>query len=134
VTFTEQYPKGLGHTIEALGEAAAANTVIEKIDFAATEENAFMNRLGETGRRQVILIGMEAHICVYQTALGLVQSGYQVHVLGDGVATRLPENTHIGLGLMQAAGCLVTSAEAALFQLLEKAGTAPFKKLQKLIL
>jgi nicotinamidase-related amidase len=131
---TEQYPKGIGPTIPGVAEALGDAPIFEKIAFAATDEPAVMTRLTQNARKQVILCGMETHICVYQTALGLLHAGYDVHVVADATATRLPHSQTIGLNLMREAGCVVTSTETVLFQLLEKAGTDSFKRLQKLIL
>ncbi len=134
VAVTEQYPKGLGATIPELQEAIDGLPVFEKLDFAATEAADFVRHLQANGRRQVLLCGMETHICVYQTALGLRQLGFDVHLAADALASRTEDNYDIGLNLMLQAGCSVTSTETALFQWLERAGGASFKKLQKLII
>ncbi|RJO65890.1 MAG: isochorismatase family protein [Myxococcales bacterium] len=131
---TEQYPKGLGRTIPALQEAIAGLPLVEKVEFAATLVSTFNDLLAKTRRRQVVLCGMESHICVYQTALGLLAQGYGVQVVADALATRDPKNHAIALDLLRQAGCSITCTEAVLFQWLERAGTESFKKLQKLIL
>ena len=134
VSVTEQYPKGLGRTLPGLQEELAGFPVFEKLTFAATEVGAVTDRLRGVGRPQVVLSGMETHICVYQTALGLLAEGFEVHVVADALAARFPSNHETGLDLMRAAGGLVTSTETVLFQWLERAGTDAFKKLQKRIL
>jgi len=134
VVVSEQYPKGIGSTIEEINQHLEKVQKIEKIDFAATEVSRFTNNIVENNRRNIILTGMESHICVYQTALGLRKLGFEVHIVSDAIATRLEHNQNIALDLMKRAGCYITSTETVLFQLLERAGSESFKKLQKLIL
>ncbi len=134
ILVTEQYPKGIGPTIPDIKQSITDALTVAKIDFAATEEEEVVRQLDRKGRKQILLTGMEAHICVYQTALGLLKLGYDVHVVADATATRLPHNQAAGLALMERAGAVVTTTEAALFQLLERAGTEAFKKMQKMII
>lgn len=134
VIVSEQYPKGIGPTIEPIKSRIKTADYIEKVDFAATEVADFTSLLAKYNKNQVILVGMETHICVYQTALGLLKLGYDVHVVKDAVASRINSNFETGIELMTEAGALASSTETVLFQLLKKAGTDSFKKLQKLII
>ncbi|HEX7125258.1 MAG TPA: isochorismatase family protein [Thermodesulfobacteriota bacterium] len=137
VLLTEQYPKGLGRTIGPVAEALAGGgtppTPIEKVDFACTAVPAFREALQASGRRTVILAGVEAHVCVLQTALGLLEAGYAVQVPADAVASRTAANRQIGVDLMGRAGAVVTSTETVVFQLLGRAGTPEFKALAPLV-
>ena len=134
VFVTEQYPKGLGKTIAPVKKHFGDARIFEKKVFAATEENAFNNALRASERQQVIVCGMESHVCVYQTVLGLLQQGYDVHVVADAIGSRTEDNCDIGLVLMSEAGAIISSVETVLFQLLERTGTPEFKELQKLIM
>ena len=134
---TEQYPKGLGRTIAPLAEALAGNgqslAPIEKMDFGCAVVPAFRDALKATGRGTVVLTGVESHVCVLQTALGLLEAGYLVHVPADAVASRTAANRQVGLDLMARAGAVVTSTETVVFQLLGRAGTPEFKALAPLL-
>ncbi len=133
VIVTEQYPKGLGPTVpEIAAHLPAGTTPIEKLSFSACGVAEFDLQLRERHAEQVILCGIEAHICVSQTAHDLLQNGYQVHLLTDAVATRLPQNLMPALHRMERAGALLSSVEMALFEMF-RAGTPEFKQLQTLI-
>jgi nicotinamidase-related amidase len=131
---TEQYPKGLGRTVpdvrEHLGEAFAP---VEKVVFSCGRSPEFRAALDATGRRDVILCGVETHVCVLQTAIDLINAGYRVYVPADGVASRRVLDTERGLALMDKAGAVVGTTEAFVFQLLERAGTDEFKAISKLV-
>ncbi len=133
VLLTEQYPKGLGRTIAPVAEALGGLVPIEKVDFACTAVPAFREALAATNRQTVVLAGVESHVCVLQTAFGLLEAGYTVHVPADAVASRTAANRQVGLDLMARAGAVVTSAETAVFQLLGRAGTPEFKALAPLV-
>jgi len=134
IVVTEQYPTGLGKTISELAEHVGEAPVFEKVHFAATEDDQFYPAMEKIGRQQIVLCGIETHICVYQSALGLAHIGFDVHLVQDGCASRTEENHETGLGLIATAGALLTSTETVLFQWLERAGTPEFKELQKLIM
>jgi len=129
---TEQYVKGLGETLcilkDRLNEPA-----IEKMTFSCCGETPFPERLKALGRKQVIITGMETHVCVLQTVLELLDAGFVVHLVRDAVMSRRKDNWFVGLETARAAGAVITSTEAALFQLLKVAGTEEFKKLSKLV-
>ena len=131
VVATEQYPKGLGSTVPEVASALPAGVEpLEKVVFAASEAGGF--DLG--GRDQALLCGIEAHVCVNQTALDLLGRGVEVHVARDAVGSRFELNLETGLEKMERAGAVITSVETALFELLGQAGTDEFKRVQKLIL
>lgn len=131
---TEQYPKGLGHTAgEIRMVLPAAAEPVEKTAFSSCGAREFVSRLDETGARQIILCGIEAHICVNQTAHDLIARGLQVHLLTDCITARTEHNKEIGLAKMQQAGALPSSVETALFELMRDAKHEQFKAVQKLI-
>jgi nicotinamidase-related amidase len=130
---SEQYPKGLGHTLPELGQALGPVAPIEKVTFSCCGTDGFWERLRTTGARQVVLTGIEAHVCVLLTALDLLKAGYAVHVVADAVCSRTRENWRIGLDQLRQAGAVVTSTETVLFQLLRTADSEEFRTLQKLI-
>ncbi len=127
VLATEQYPKGLGHTLPELAEQLPVKP-LEKVHFSCGADAAFVSALEATGRRQVIVTGMETHVCVFQTVRDLVNMGYEVHVCSDAVSSRTEEHRRTGLELCREAGAVITTAETAIFDLLHQAGTAEFKK------
>lgn len=132
VVVSEQYPKGLGHTMPRI--AAALDAVpevhrLEKLDFALTDVPGFDLH----GRDQWIVTGMECHVCVWQTVRGLIRRGATVHVVTDAVSSRSPANWQVGLDLARAAGAVLTSTEVVAFDLLGRAGTDDFKALSKLV-
>ncbi|MCL2760604.1 MAG: hydrolase [Desulfuromonadales bacterium] len=132
VIFTEQYPKGLGETLEKFKKYLDEKPV-EKTSFSCCGESCFPDKLRKTGRSQAIITGMEAHVCVLQTVLDLLDNGYKVHMVKDAVMSRKKENWRVGVDIARDAGAVVTSAETVLFQLLKRAGGEAFKKLSKLI-
>lgn len=132
VLVTEQYPSGLGETIRELKEKFPG-TPLEKTSFSCCGEGSVQERIEELGRRNIVVCGMEAHICVLQTVLDLIGKGHHVHVVSDAVMSRKKENWRMGLEIASAAGAVITSAETVLFQLLKRAGTPEFRKLSKLV-
>ncbi len=133
IIVTEQYPKGLGRTASEIAEHLPEGAEpIEKLSFSACGAQEFDTRLRERHVEQVILCGLEAHICVSQTAHDLLQNGYQVHLLGDAVATRLSRNREVAINKMARAGAIISSIEMALFELCP-AGTPEFKPMQALV-
>jgi nicotinamidase-related amidase len=131
---TEQYPRGLGRTaIEistALGEKYKP---IEKMCFGCADEPAFMEKLKSLKRKQVLLCGVEAHICVLQTCLELLERKYQVQIVADAVCSRNADHKSLALEQMRDGGAVITCAEAVIFQLLGRAGTPEFKDILNLI-
>jgi nicotinamidase-related amidase len=129
VIATEQYPKGLQHTAAEVGLPADA-TLVEKSVFSAVRADGF----NLAGRNQVLLCGIEAHVCVMQTALDLLDRGVSVQVVTDAVGSRHARDREVGLARLDRAGATLTTVEAALLELCERAGTPEFKAVQKVIL
>jgi len=131
---TEQYPKGLGPTEPEIVELLPDNALkFEKTCFSCTGAEYFLQQLEETGNKQVILIGIEAHVCVLQTAVQLIAEGYQVFVVADGVCSRHRENYEASLKRMSRANVVICNAESVLFEWLRDAKHEHFKKLSSLI-
>jgi len=134
ILVTEQYPKGLGHTAAEVRAALPAGLEpIEKTAFSSCGAQEFVAQLEQTGARQVVVCGIEAHICVNQTTHDLLARGFQVHLLTDCITARTAANRQLGLAKMQASGALPSSTELALFELLRDARHEQFKAVQKLI-
>jgi nicotinamidase-related amidase len=130
VVVTEQYPKGIGPTEPALIEALGDDyRPLEKLHFSCCEEPPFAARLRELGREQVVLCGMEMHVCLLATGLDLLNDGYQVHVVAEAVCSRNAEHKRLALEQVRQAGAVVTCVEAAVYQMLRLAGTPEFKDL-----
>lgn len=131
---TEQYPQGLGRTVQRLRESVDHFSAIEKTEFNCCANTDFARGVASLApRRQIVLCGMEAHICVYQTARGLVRDGFDVAVALDATCSRSPENRRIAEGLLKDAGCLVSSTETVLFDWLKGAGHDGFKAISQLV-
>jgi nicotinamidase-related amidase len=131
IRVTEQYPKGLGRTAPEVAEHLPDGVEpIEKVCFSAAEAEGF----DLDGRDQALVCGIEAHVCVNQTALDLLGRGVEVHGAEYAVGSRFPQNREVGLHRMERAGAVVTSVETALFELLGAAGTDEFKRVQELVL
>ncbi len=133
VMVTEQYPRGLGKTVAEIREALPFYRPVEKMTFDCCGQPAFLEELKEHNKRSVVLTGMETHICVLQTCLGLLKGGINVHIARDAICSRTEENWKTGVEFMREAGAVVTSTETVLFQLLKAAGTEEFKKISQRI-
>jgi len=133
VVVTEQYPKGLGHTVDEVKSCIPAYEPIEKITFSCCGQDNFMDSVDALGRKKIILLGSETHVCVYQTCLDLLEAGYNVHLLRDAVCSRSKENYMAALELMGNAGAVITTTETVLFQMLVKAGGEEFKAISRLV-
>ncbi len=132
---TEQYPKGLGPTLpalQALLDQAGARS-FEKTAFSACDAGGFLGALEATGARAAVVVGMEAHICVYQTVRDLVQRGLEVHVPIDGVVSRREDHRDVGLALCERAGAVRTTAETVAFDWLGGSGTEAFKAISRVV-
>jgi nicotinamidase-related amidase len=133
VLLTEQYPKGLGHTVEALKELLPGNVPVEKLSFSCCGDVEFMRQLRSFKRNNILVVGIETHVCVYQTAVDLVEFGYTVHLVTDAVSSRSEENKLLGIRCIEKAGAFLTSTEMAVFELLRVAGGEQFKAISKII-
>lgn len=133
VIVTEQYPQGLGKTLAEITACMGDHQYFEKTAFSCCGATGFMDGLKELKRKQVIVCGIEAHVCVNQTVHDLIQEGYQVHVVADAIASRAPKNKEYGLSKMLSSGAIISCLETALFELLYESGTEQFKSVQRLI-
>lgn len=129
---TEQYPKGLGHTVPELSALIPDIHPVEKTTFSCLAESKFTRQLTRD-HSQIILSGMEAHICIVQTALDLIAAGKQVFVVEDAVISRNPANKANALARMRDAGCVITNTESVVFEWLGAAEGDVFKTVSKLI-
>ncbi|UCD34229.1 MAG: hydrolase [Nitrospiraceae bacterium] len=133
IVVTEQYPKGLGPTVSELRDALPDYMPLEKVTFDCCRGEGFLEKIASLKKKQVILAGMETHVCVLQTCLGLLKKKYHVHLVSDAVSSRKKDDFLTGRELMRDAGAVITCTETVLFQLLEKAGTPEFKEISKRI-
>jgi len=133
VLVSEQYPKGLGPTVAAVRDALPTDSVVEKITFSCAGERHFMDRLIGLGRKQIVLAGSEAHVCVLQTALSLIKEGFEVFLVADACASRTAANAELGIARMRSNGAEIVSTEMVVFEWMERAGTPSFKILSQLI-
>ena len=134
VVVTEQYPKGLGRTAPEIKAVLPQGfEPVEKTAFSSCGAHEFVSQLEGAGARQVLLCGVETHVCVNQTAHDLLARGYQVHLLADCVSSRAEQNKRVGVEKMLRSGALPSSTELALFELMRDARHEQFKAIQKLI-
>lgn len=129
VIVTEQYPAGLGPTVDAVAQHLDEVEPIEKLVFSAARADGF--DLG--GRDQAIVCGVETHVCVSHTVLDLLEAGREVHVVSDAVGSRAASDRELGLHKAERAGAVLTSVETVIFELVREAGTPEFKALQGLV-
>jgi nicotinamidase-related amidase len=128
VILTTQYRKGLGDIVPEITLAAPGVPPLDKVAFGCFGSEEFLARLAQLAvRDQLVVAGIESHICVAQTVLGALGKGFTVHVAADAVGSRTPENRAIGLRRMEVAGAVVTSAEMAIYELLGRSDAAAFK-------
>lgn len=132
VVGTEQYPRGIGHMVPELADACRDKR-IEKVTFGCCGEPTFVEHMKSLGRRQILVVGMEAHVCVYQTVLGLLKEGFNVHLVRDAVMSRNKLDFLNALELARAAGAVVTTAETAAFQLMQSSAIPEFKAISALV-
>jgi nicotinamidase-related amidase len=130
VVLTEQYPQGLGETVPEVAEHLPADAErLDKVRFSAAEADGF----DLDGRGQAIVCGIEAHVCVNQTVLDLLDRGVEVHLATDAVGSRTDENRELGVHKAERAGAVLTSVETALFELLGGSDAAEFREVQALV-
>ncbi len=130
---TEQTPDKLGPTIGQILEELGDLKPIAKETFSCWANPSFRDQLESLTRRHVVLTGIECHICVYQTALDLIQNGYSVHLVADAVSSRTPENREVGIQAIKRAGAQVTSTEMVLFELLRTAADPKAREIFKIV-
>ena len=133
ILWVEQNPQGLGPTIPEIADILSTIQPITKMSFSSCRNDHFMKALRVLNRKQVLIAGIEAHICVYQTAADLVALGYEVQVVSDAVSSRNLVNKEIGLQKMRDSGVSLTSVETALFELIRVAEGEQFKEILKIV-
>jgi len=133
ILLTEQLPDKLGGTAEKFKMILESLVVVEKSAFSCCGEPAFVDAFQALGRKQAILVGIEAHVCVYQTALDLLADGIEVYVVADAVSSRTAENRDLALQALREEGAKIIPTETALFALQRDAANPGFKDLLKLI-
>ena len=127
VIFSEQYSKAFGATVKEISEVAHQYKPVEKISFSCAGDSGFISKLESTKRKQIILCGLETHVCVYQTARDLLQKGYQISIAADAISSRNVSNRNLGLAYMRDLGVQVMTAEMIMFEILKIAKTADFE-------
>jgi nicotinamidase-related amidase len=133
VVASEQYPQGLGQTVPELAERLPARPLV-KLSFSCARDPQLLQALAsDGGRRQVVVTGIEAHVCVLQTALDLLRAGFEVHVPHDATNSRRTTDKEWSLRRMIASGVVITSTESALFELLENCATDDFRRVSKML-
>jgi len=133
VLVTEQYPDGLGHTVAEIEACLGPHQKFEKTTFSCCQREDFCAALEATNRKQVLVTGIEAHVCVNQTVHDLLSMDYSPHLIVEALASRSNRNKDIGLQKMISSGAVPSSLETALFELLIESGTETFKSVQRLI-
>ena len=133
IVWVEQIPEKLGATTPEVAELLTGFTPIAKSTFSCYDEPRFAQAVAGANRKQILMAGIEAHICVYQTSCGLIEHGYEVQVVTDAVSSRKLENKQVGLAKMHSAGVGLTSTEMALFELMRDAKHARFRDVVKLV-
>ena len=131
VLLSEHYPEGIGHTVDELRRFAPAESIMRKDHFSCVSESACMDRIGATSRNQVVIGGMEAHVCVMQTAIDLQESGRDVYLVADAVSSREPENASRAIDRMQRNGVQIVTREMVLFEWAHRGGTDQFRQLHR---
>ena len=133
ILWVEQNPQGLGPTIPDIADILSNIQPISKMSFSSCRNDDFLQALNALNRKQVLVAGIEAHVCVYQTAADIVDIGYEVQVVTDAVSSRSVINKEIGLQRMRDSGVSLTSVETALFELLKVAEGEQFKEILKIV-
>ncbi|HHX14454.1 MAG TPA: isochorismatase family protein [Clostridiales bacterium] len=130
---TQQYTKGLGETVPEIAEALGEFSPIEKTSFSTMGEAGFSEQMDKSGKRTVVVSGIETHVCVMQTVLDLMAQDYRVVVVADAVSSRKERDRHFALRRMELAGAIVTTTEAVLFELCGGSREPEFKQISNLV-
>ncbi len=133
ILVTEQYPEGLGRTVEDVACALGDFTPISKLSFSCMESVGFKTLFERLAKKEVVLCGIEAHVCLFNTAKDLLDQGYTVHFAADATSSRKPYDKEIALRRVESEGAKLTTAEMILFELMHKAGTDKFKKMLEIV-
>ena len=133
IIVTQQYTKGLGQTDSEVNKATGNISYIEKLSFSCYREAGFVKVLNKSGKRNVVIMGIEAHVCVLQTSLDLLYNNFNPIIVVDAIDSRKPEDKQVALWRLRDVGCILTTYESILFEICRQAGTDEFKALSKLI-
>jgi nicotinamidase-related amidase len=133
IIITEQYPQGIGSTVPEIAALLPGKKPIAKLSFSCCGDTNFLKELKAIDRKQVLLTGIESQVCVYQTAIDLLNAGYEVQAVTECISSRTPENRQLGLHRIEESGGKLTGVEMALFELLKTAGTESFKAINKIV-
>jgi len=133
ILVTVQYEKGLGETIEPVKEALGEFDKLEKMSFSCCGDNNFISEIKKSGKKNVIVCGIESHVCVLQTVIDLIEKGYQPVLIEDCVSSRRLNDKRIAVERMRQEGALISTYESVLFELLEVSGTDTFKEISKIV-
>jgi len=133
IIWVEQNPRGLGPTVPEIAELMPGISPISKMTFSCAGNSEFTRRLESLGRKHVLLLGIETHVCIYQSAMDLLELGYRVHVIADAVSSRTEENKRLALTKIRDLGATLTTTETALFELLKVAEGPRFKAMLEIV-
>jgi len=133
LVITEQYPKGLGPTVDDIATLVAEYPLVEKITFSCCDEPAVLQTVPIQNRKAIIICGIEAHVCVMQTVVDLQTAGYTAVVVEDCISSRNPEDKRVAVERMRAEGAVISTCESILFELARVAGTDEFKAISRLV-
>jgi nicotinamidase-related amidase len=133
IIITEQNPAGMGGTLRELLDLTQNAGRVTKFNFSCCDEAGFKEKLNVLGRRQILICGIESHICVYQTSIDLQSNGYEVHLLGDCVSSRTAQNKELAVRRMVSEKIKLTGVEMALFELLRSSNSSQFKAISSLV-
>jgi len=131
IFFTEQYPKGLGHTVIELADWQTPTNTLTKSHFSAWQETHIRNTIAKLGRAQIVVTGTESHVCVLQTVLDLLRAGYQVFVVEEAVGSRQASSKALALARMQQAGAVIVNNEMVAFEWLHDSASERFKHISR---
>ncbi|MDA3822541.1 MAG: hydrolase [Bacteroidales bacterium] len=133
IIITEQYTKGLGPTVASVMDRIPDFTSHEKMTFSCCDDGGFNKELDSRGRKNILICGIEAHVCVLQTVVDLLEKGYQPVVIADCISSRKLSDNNIALDRMRQEGAIISSYESVLFELVRVSGTETFKAISKLV-
>ncbi|MHC1604492.1 MAG: hydrolase [Candidatus Methanofastidiosia archaeon] len=133
IIITEQYPKGIGKTVDVIVENACFYDYFEKDTFSCFRDNAFKKKIKSMGKTQIILAGIETHICVMKTAFDALVEGFEVYLAADATTSRTVQNRELGITRMMQAGVFIESTESILFSFIERSDTGEFKRIYNII-
>lgn len=133
ILVTTQYVKGLGDTIEPVKEALGEFSHMEKMSFSCCGDDNFITEIKKSGKKNVIICGIESHVCVLQTVIDLLEKGYRPVLIEDCVSSRNPNDKKFAVERMRQEGALISTYESILFELLEVSGTDTFKEISKIV-